>query len=85
MIRFGDATMKKTEDFDFEKAKAGAALVTRAGYPATVYTFCRRFPAYPIVGVIHFPAYDFVATWTPKGRATKLEQPHDNDLMLCTK
>lgn len=75
----------KHEDFDFEKAKAGAALTTRAGYPATVYTFCRRFTAYPIVGVIHFPAYDFVATWTPKGRATKLEQPHDNDLMLYIK
>ena len=75
----------KHEDFDFEKAKAGAALTTRAGYPATVYTFCRRVPAHPIVGVTPAPDYDFVATWTPKGRATKLERPHDNDLMLCTK
>ena len=77
--------MKKTDDFDLEKAQAGASLATRAGYPVTVYSFCRRFPAYPIVGVIHFPTYDFVATRTPQGRATRLlAKQHDNDLMLCT-
>ena len=77
--------MKKTDDFDLEKAQAGASLATRAGYPVTVYSFCRRFPAYQIVGVIHFPTYDFVATWTPQGRATRLlDKQHDNDLMLCT-
>lgn len=73
--------MKKTEYFNIEKAQAGGALATRAGYPVTVYTFSRRFPAWPIVGVIHFPTYDFVATWTPEGRATRLERPHDNDLV----
>lgn len=75
--------MKTTDDFDLAKAQAGAALATRAGYPVTVYSFSRRFPAYPIVGVIHYPAYDFVATWTPQGKSVRLQDKrHDNDLML---
>ena len=77
--------MKKTDDFDLEKAQAGASLATRAGYPVTVYSFCRRFPADPIVGVIHFPSYDFDASGTPQGKVNSLwDKQHDNDLMLCT-
>lgn len=76
--------MKKTENFNFEKAKDGAALVSRSGYPVTIYTFDRRSTAYPIVGAINYPNYDHVATWTPQGKAARLlDKPHDNDLLLC--
>lgn len=74
--------MKTTAPFDLERARAGAALVTRLGAPVTIYTFERRFAAYPIVGAIHSAGCDLVTTWTPEGRATRLEKPHDNDLLL---
>ncbi len=72
------------KDFNLNEALSGAKLRTRDGFPVTIYTFARRFPAYPIVGVINYPDHDFVTTWTPQGRATKLHRVHGNDLMICT-
>ena len=44
------------KDFNLNEALSGAKLRTRDGFPVTIYTFARRFPAYPIVGVINYPA-----------------------------
>lgn len=76
--------MNMTIEFDLQKAIAGARLVTRLGFPVTILTFSRRFRLYPIVGLVHYPDYDAVMTWTKEGRATKLLlRPHDNDLLIC--
>ena len=69
-------------DFNLDRAKAGARLVTRSGFPVEIYTFCRRSRSYPVVGVIRYPDYDMVTTWAADGRAAKLNRPHDNDLMI---
>lgn len=73
----------KTSEFNLLDAISGARLVTRIGYPVLIFTFSRRFSEYPIVGMIRYPSYDHVMTWTSNGRASKLNRPHDNDLMIC--
>lgn len=74
----------ETSEFNLREAISGARLVTRLGYPVTILTFSRRFRLYPIVGLVHYPDYDAVMTWTKEGRATKLLiRTHDNDLLIC--
>lgn len=73
----------KTSEFNLREAISGARLVTRLGYPVAIFTFSRRFPGYPIVGMVRYPNYDAVMTWTSEGRATKLNRPHDDDLLIC--
>lgn len=73
----------KTSEFNLREAISGARLVTRLGYPVVIFTFSRRFQGYPIVGMIRYPGHDNVMTWTSEGRATKLNRPHDNDLLIC--
>ena len=74
----------ETSEFNLREAISGARLVTRLGFPVTILTFSRRFRLYPIVGLVHYPDYDAVMTWTKEGRATKLLiRTHDNDLLIC--
>jgi len=69
--------------FDLEKAKAGAEVVTRDGYPVEILTFGRNHKEYPLVGLINYPEESALETWTEWGEYDIVEDWEEAvDLLL---
>jgi hypothetical protein len=75
--------MKKKiiKPFNFEKAKNGAKLQTREGYPVEIFKWDAR-GKYPIVGIIKKEEADVTTCWGCRGSYYGSGIPHPYDLFI---
>ena len=75
--------MKKEiiKPFNFEKAKNGAKLQTRGGYPVEIFKWDAR-GKYPIAGIIKEEEADVTTCWDCRGSYFGSDIPHPYDLFI---
>lgn len=69
-------------DFDLEKAKAGAKIVTRGGYSARILCYDSKNDHYPIVALIDRNETEEVCIFTLNGTYVYGDQEDDFDLFI---
>ena len=72
----------KIKDFDIEKAKAGAKIVTRGGYSARILCYDSKNDHYPIVALINRNETEKVCIFTVNGTYLYGDKEDDFDLFI---
>lgn len=67
--------------FDYEKAKAGAKVITRCGYPVTIIG-CNSNRKYPIRAIIKTEDGPFTFSFTVEGKYCVDEEEHELDFFI---
>ena len=74
---------KKLIPFDLDKAKNGAKVVTRNGYPVRIGFFeLKGEHSFPVVGAVCIDGQEKVNLFTPEGKGSELCDESDLDLFI---
>lgn len=71
------------KEFDYEKAKAGAPLCTRAGWPARIICWDRKDALYPIIVLAEKNGAEVVTSVTNRGHVFSNGTRSDGDLFMA--
>lgn len=69
------------KEFDLEKAKAGAPVMTKDGVPARILCFDFKHESFPIVCAIEDEDCEILATYSKEGKITNI--PSGEDLVMA--
>lgn len=69
-------------EFDLEKAKAGAKVCTKKGFPVRIICFDMKDYKYPLVALVDSDNSESICTFTKDGKQYTSSDFHDFDLML---